>query len=201
MSAASEASQWGCSIFKFRHVTKANERRPETSVTRLPDAEPSSQTPSNICVLQLSRRNCRGIQIIGHNKHNTGFFFWPGLSQQVGDLVLDLHIFPAPVDPNCLGMWKDMSGAYAGIIFQKILYIYIYIYIFFFNIFEFINTFFWKYDDVLIPFWPPFPHKTATNLMNGTFIIHWFPLISHEVAQLDLPCHQFVSWTHLRLRQ
>ena len=33
------------------------------------------------------------------------------------------------------------------------------------------------------------------------FTIHWFPLISHCVAQLDLPCHQVVFWTRLRLRQ
>ena len=37
--------------------------------------------------------------------------------------------------------------------------------------------------------------------MNGPFRIHWFPLISHDVAQLDLPSHQFVFLTHLRLRQ
>ena len=37
--------------------------------------------------------------------------------------------------------------------------------------------------------------------MNDPFTIHWFPLISHDVEQLDLPCHQFVFWTHLRLRQ
>ena len=37
--------------------------------------------------------------------------------------------------------------------------------------------------------------------MNGPFRIHWFPLISHDVAQLDLPRHQFVFLTHLRLRQ
>ena len=37
--------------------------------------------------------------------------------------------------------------------------------------------------------------------MNDPFTIHWFPLISHDVAQLDLPCHPFVVLTHLRLRQ
>ena len=31
--------------------------------------------------------------------------------------------------------------------------------------------------------------------MNDPFTIHWFPLISHDVEQLDLPCHQFVFWT------
>ena len=37
--------------------------------------------------------------------------------------------------------------------------------------------------------------------MNGPFIIHWFPLITHDTAQLDLSCHQFVVLTHLRLKQ
>ena len=63
-SAASEASGWEFSIFKLRHEAKANERRPETSVTWLPDAEPSFQTPLKICVLHLSTRNCRSIQIM-----------------------------------------------------------------------------------------------------------------------------------------
>ena len=36
--------------------------------------------------------------------------------------------------------------------------------------------------------------------MNGPFIIHWFPLITHDTAQLDLPCHQFVFLTHLKLK-
>ena len=36
--------------------------------------------------------------------------------------------------------------------------------------------------------------------MNGPFIIHWFPLITHDTALLDLPCHQFVVLTHLRLK-
>ena len=63
-SAASEASGWEFPVFKFRHETKANEQRPETSVTWLPDAEPSFQTPSKICNLHLSTRNCRSIQIM-----------------------------------------------------------------------------------------------------------------------------------------
>ena len=102
-----------------------------------------------------------------------------------------LHILPAPADPNCLGMF----GVYAGIIFQKPVYVFIP------SSPCFINTCFWKYDDVLIPLWPPVPHKTATTLMNDPFTIHWFRLISHDVAHVDLPCHQFVVLTHLRLRQ
>ena len=75
------------------------------------------------------------------------------------------------------------------------------IYFLFSWVFSFEQTYFWKYDDVLIPLWPPMAHKTATTLMNGPFTIHQFPLISHGVAQLDLPCHQCVFWTHPRLRQ
>ena len=63
-SAASEASGWEFPVFKLRHETKANERRPETGVTWLPDAEPSFQTPLKICNLHFSTRNCRSIQIM-----------------------------------------------------------------------------------------------------------------------------------------
>ena len=103
---------------------------------------------------------------------------------------------PYPSRPgasNCLGMF----GVYAGIIFQKPVYVFAFIP----SSPYFMNTCFWKYDDVLIPLWPPVPHKTATTLMNDPFTIHWFRLISHDVAQVDLPCHQFVVLMHLRLRQ
>ena len=46
----------------------------------------------------------------------------------------------------------------------------------------------------------PCPHETTTTLKNGPFITHWFPLISHHAAQLDLPCRQLVSLTFLRLK-
>ena len=46
----------------------------------------------------------------------------------------------------------------------------------------------------------PCPHETATTLKNGPFITQWFPLITHDAAQLDLPCRQLVSLTLLRLK-
>ena len=43
-----------------------------------------------------------------------------------------------------------------------------------------------------------FPHQTATTLKKGPFITQWFPLITHDTAQLDLPCRQLVFLTLLR---
>ena len=229
-SVASEASGWEFSISSFANQGQRTEAGDQCHMVARFWAI-ISDTLEDLCFLHPSTRNCRGIQIMvitrvsffGRNCLNRlETCIFPSLrTQQVDDhstqLIevdgwsnhwkirngdqsvsggtgpLDLHILPTPVLPivwGCLGpILAQFFQDLVFLLFSRV-----------FSSFE--RTHFWKHDDVFIPLGPPFPHKAATTyLMNDPCTIHWFPLISHDVAQLDLPCHQFVVLTHLRLRQ
>ena len=88
---------------------------------------------------------------------------------------------PYPSHPgvsNCLGMF----GACAGIFQDLVLLLFSRVFCFWIN--TFLETW-WCFDSCL----------TAISTQNSYQSDEW------DLDQLDLPCHQFVFWTHLRLRQ
>ena len=97
-------------IFKLHYETKANERRPETSVTWLPDAEPSFQTPLKICFTPFHEK----LQRYPNHGHNTSFFFLAGTTFTQWRLAFfrhwELSKWTIPV-PNWL---RSMAGATVG---------------------------------------------------------------------------------------
>ena len=221
-SAACEALGREYSIFKLRHATKANERRPETSVTWLPDAEPSFRTVLKTCVLHFSRGNCKCNQVSFLagiiNRLDTCIF--PSLrTQQIYDPSTQL----IEVDGWSSHWWKIRNGdespsggtgpwisiSFSPWCFQLFgdvwsLFRHSFskncVFSIFLSFQFWINTFleiWWCFGFFLTAI----STQNSYHFDEGPFIIHWFPFITHNVAQLDLPCHQFVFLTHLRLRQ